>query len=109
MTYFENGVPEFVMNCLAPLMIQSDPSRRARVAMLPASDPPVGSVRPKAQNVSPLAMPGRCSDRRSSEARWWKSAAPIAWTWTVTASDESITENSSAAMHMLRRSAPLPP
>ena len=39
----------------------------------------------------------------------WKRAAEIAWTWTVTASDESTTENSSAAMHMLRRSAPEPP
>ena len=97
------------MNCLAPLITQSEPSRTARVPMLPASEPPVGSVRPKAQNVSPDAMPGRNSARRSSEARWWNSAAEMACTWMVTASDESRTENSSAAMHMLRRSAPEPP
>ena len=108
-TYFENGVPELVMNCLAPSMTQSVPSRRARVPMLPASDPPVGSVSPKAQKVSPEAMPGRYSARRSSEARWWNSAAEMAWTCTVTASEESTTANSSAAMHMLRRSAPAPP
>ena len=97
------------MNCLAPSMTQSEPSRRARVPMLPASEPPVGSVSPKAQKLSPVAMAGRYSARRSSVARWWKRAAEMAWTWTVTASDESSTANSSAAMHMLRRSAPEPP
>src|SRR5256885_9591659 len=74
-TYFENGVPELVMNCLAPSMTQSVPSRRARVPMLPASDPPVGSGSPKAQKGSPGGMPGRDSARRASEAGGGDNAA----------------------------------
>ena len=65
-------VPEFVMKALLPLMIHSPPaspcpfSRRAVVRMPPGmSEPPPGSVRPKAASRSPLQRSGshwaRCS------------------------------------------------
>ena len=64
MTYLVSGVPELVMNCLAPLITHSSPSRTAAVAMLPASEPPLGSVRPKATNSSPAVILGSSSRRR---------------------------------------------
>ena len=46
-------MPALVMNCLAPSITHSPPSRRARVRVLPASEPASGSVRPKAASRSP--------------------------------------------------------
>ena len=47
-------VPELVMKDLEPSMTHSSPSRRALVRMLPGmSEPPPGSVRPKAPSRSP--------------------------------------------------------
>ena len=42
------SVPELVMNALVPLITHSPPSSRAVVRVAPASEPPPGSVRPKA-------------------------------------------------------------
>ncbi len=49
----EISVPALVMNCLAPLIAHSSPSKRARVRVLPASLPASGSVRPNAPSRSP--------------------------------------------------------
>ncbi len=51
-----------VIHILAPLRIQSSPSRRARVRMLPGSLPASDSVSPKQPINSPAAIPGsqRC-------------------------------------------------
>ena len=43
---------------LEPLMTQPSPSRRAKVFMLPGSEPAVGSVRPKQPTTSPAAILG---------------------------------------------------
>lgn len=52
------SVPELVMNCLVPLITQSDPSALAVVRVAPASLPPPASVRPKAPRALPLASSG---------------------------------------------------
>ena len=52
-------VPEFVMKALVPLITQSPPSRRAVVRTAPASEPPPGSVNPKAARSSPAAQAGQ--------------------------------------------------
>ncbi len=52
---------------LAPVITQSSPSRRAKVVMLPGSDPEPGSVRPKQPITSPAAMRGSHSVFCSSE------------------------------------------
>ena len=59
----ERGVTELVMNCLAPLTRQPDPSRRATVLGLAASEPPVGSVNPIATKLEPRAMEGNQRSR----------------------------------------------
>ncbi len=51
------SVPALVMNCLVPLMTHSPPSSRARVCVLPASDPASGSVSPKAPEHLAAAQP----------------------------------------------------
>jgi hypothetical protein len=97
------------MNCLAPLITQLSPSRRAAVAMFPASEPPEGSVRPNETKVSPAAA---CLIRSSRSARpaasLASSAALMACTCTVTASEESTAARSSIAMQSVLRSAPAP-
>jgi hypothetical protein len=57
---------ELVMNALAPLITHSpvDPSRTARVAVPPASEPKPGSVSPNAAIASPV------TSRGSHWARW---------------------------------------
>ncbi|CAB4929548.1 unannotated protein [freshwater metagenome] len=52
------SVPELVMNCLLPLMIQSPPSRLAVVLVPPASLPAPGSVNPKAARALPAVSLG---------------------------------------------------
>jgi len=51
-----------VIHILAPSMIQSEPSRLAWVRIVPGSEPPSGSVRPKQPSISPRAIGGsqRC-------------------------------------------------
>jgi hypothetical protein len=58
-----------VIHILAPLRIQSSPSRLAWVFMLAGSDPPCGSVRPKHPMISPAAMPGSQASRCASEPK----------------------------------------
>ncbi len=49
------SVPELVMKHLLPLITQSPPSSRTAVVLVaPASEPPSGSVSPKAPSSSPL-------------------------------------------------------
>ena len=50
------SVPELVMNDFAPLRTQESPTWPARVLTAPASEPPPGSVRPKAASRSPAAQ-----------------------------------------------------
>ena len=59
----EMSVPAFVMNCLAPSITHSPPSRRAVVFVLPASLPASGSVSPKAPSFSPEQSCGSHSRR----------------------------------------------
>ena len=54
----EMSVPAFVMNCLAPSMTHSPPSRRARVFVFAASEPASASVSPNAPRISPLHSRG---------------------------------------------------
>ena len=56
-----------VIHILEPFMIQSSPSFFARVFMLPGSDPPCGSVRPKHPIASPRAIAGNQRSFCSSE------------------------------------------
>ena len=60
------GVPELVMNCFAPSITHSPPSRRAVVRVAPASDPASGSVRPNPASARPASRSGRCSSRCAS-------------------------------------------
>ena len=57
-----SAMEPFVIHILAPLRIQSSPSRTARVRIEPGSEPESASVRPKQPSRSPAAMPGsqRC-------------------------------------------------
>jgi hypothetical protein len=57
-TWPEMSVPALVMNCLAPSMTHSPPSRTARVLVLPASEPASGSVSPKAPSLRPAHRSG---------------------------------------------------
>ena len=52
----EISVPELVMNCFAPSITHSPSSSRARVRVLPASEPASGSVSPKAASLRPGAQ-----------------------------------------------------
>src|SRR5690625_7641238 len=60
-----------VIHIFAPLMIQSSPSRRARVFMLDGSEPPCDSVSPKQPMTSPAAILGnqRCFCSSEPKAR----------------------------------------
>ena len=59
------GVPELVMNALAPSITHAPSSRRAWVRVAPASLPASGSVSPNAPRASPAHIAGsqrwRCS------------------------------------------------
>ncbi|OSY36029.1 hypothetical protein BG653_06959 [Streptomyces platensis] len=64
------SVPELVMKHLLPLITQSSPSRTAVVRVAPASEPPSGSVRPKAPSISPLHSLGSHARFCSSVPKW---------------------------------------
>ena len=53
-----SSVPQLVMNAFSPLMTHSSPSGTAVVRVVPASDPPSGSVRPKAARALPATRSG---------------------------------------------------
>ena len=58
-TTARSAIAPFVIHIFEPLMIQSEPDFFAWVFMLPGSEPPCGSVRPKQPMSSPRAMRGR--------------------------------------------------
>ena len=60
-------IEPFVIHILLPWMIQSEPSRRARVRIEPGSEPESGSVSPKQPIASPAAIRGSQSCFCSSE------------------------------------------
>ena len=61
-TVATSAIVPFVIHILAPLRIQSEPSRRAVVLIEPGSEPASGSVRPKQPIASPVCIGGsqRC-------------------------------------------------
>ena len=62
-----SAIVPFVIHILAPLRIQSDPSRRACVRIVPGSEPASGSVRPKQPITSPVCIRGSHCSFCSSE------------------------------------------
>lgn len=99
------SVPELVMKHLVPLITHSSVSgsSRAVVRVAPASEPPSGSVRPKAPSISP-------EHRRGSHSRFWASV-PKRWSGIapsetpasrVIATDESTRASSSSAIPRAR-------
>ena len=54
-----SAIVPFVIHILAPLRIQSEPSRRAWVRIVPGSDPASGSVSPKQPITSPVCIAGQ--------------------------------------------------
>ncbi len=72
------SVPELVMKHLEPLITHSSVSgsRRAVVRVAPASEPPSGSVRPKAPRISPEQSRGSHSAFCASVPKRWIGIAP---------------------------------
>ncbi len=104
------SVPEFVMKALLPLMTHSAPSSSARVRGLPASEPPPGSVSPKAARDRPEQSSGSHSRFCSSlpKRNTGIEPSPTAAS-SVIATDESARASSSIARHRARKSPPIPP
>ncbi len=99
-----------VFQVFSPLRTHSSPSRSARVAVAPASDPPSGSVRPKAASALPAARSGSHCDFCSSVPNSAIGAAPNPTAASsVTAIEESTRANSSTAMQNVTKSASAPP
>ena len=104
------SVPELVMNVLAPSITHSAPSLTAFVAVAPASEPPPGSVRPKAARRRPVTRSGsHCSFWSSvpySDTGLAPSDTPAS---RVIPIDWSTRPTSSMAMHCVVRPASAPP
>ena len=66
-----SAIEPFVIHILAPLRIQSEPSRRACVRIVPGSEPASGSVRPKQPITSP-----RCIARQPALLLLLRAPAP---------------------------------
>ena len=60
-------IEPFVIHIFAPLRIQSEPSRRALVRIVPGSEPASGSVSPKQPIASPRCIAGSQRSFCSSE------------------------------------------
>ena len=75
-THPEISVPELVMNCFAPSITHSPSSSRARVRVLPASDPASGSVRPNAASLRPEQSSGSHSSFCSRLPQRWIGIVP---------------------------------
>ena len=94
------SVPELVMNALVPLMTHSEsPSSdsRAVVRVAPASDPPPGSVSPKAPSTSPLhSLGSHCAFCSSVPKRKIGIAPSDTPASSVIATDESTRASSSS-------------
>src|SRR5665811_989167 len=85
-----SAMEPFVIHIFEPLSIQSSPSRRARVRMLPGSDPWSDSVRPKQPIAAPAAIRGSHSSLCSSEPqRQIAYMAREPWTDTIDLTPES--------------------
>ena len=72
----EMSVPEFVMNCLLPVISQQPSSRSARVCVAPASEPAWGSVSPNDHRRRPASRSGSQRSFCSRVPKSWMSAAP---------------------------------
>lgn len=95
------SVPELVMKHLVPLITHSSvaSSRRAVVRVAPASEPPSGSVRPKAPRISPEQRRGSHSAFWASVPKRWIGMAPRETPASrVMATDESTRASSSSTM-----------
>ena len=80
----------FVIHILAPLRIQSEPSRRAWVRIDPGSEPASGSVSPKQPIASPVCIGGSQRCFCSSEPqRQIENIASEPWTETALRTPES--------------------
>jgi hypothetical protein len=110
------GVPEFVMNALAPSIThdppapESDASSRARVRVDPASEPPSGSVSPNAASARPATSSGShrcfCSSVPNRRIGLIPNPTPAD---SVMPRDWSARPISSTATHRLVKSPPAPP
>ena len=95
----EMSVPELVMNCFAPSITHSPSSSRARVRVLPASDPASGSVRPNAASLRPAHSSGSHSSFCSRVPQRWIGIVPSdVWDATVMQTEESTRASSSMAI-----------
>ena len=104
------SVPALVMNCLAPLIVQTPPSSVARVLVLPASDPASGSVSPNAPSLRPAVRSGRSRCFCSSEPNRWTGCVPSdVCAHIVIATLESIRVSSSTAIAYCSDEPPAPP
>ncbi len=94
----EISVPELVMNCFAPSITHSPSSSRARVRVLPASEPASGSVRPKAASLRPEHSSGSHSSFCSRLPHRWMGIVPReVCAATVMHTEESTRASSSIA------------
>ena len=92
-------MPALVMNCLAPSITHSPSSRRARVRVLPASEPASGSVSPNAASRWPLQSCGSHSRFCSSEPKAKIGQVPSDWCAAIViATEESTRASSSTAI-----------
>ena len=104
------SVPELVMNALAPSITHSPSTSAARVRVAPASDPPSGSVRPKAPIARPAHRSGNHRFRCSSVPKAKMGLAPRPTPASrVMAIDESTRPSSSTAMQNVVKSDADPP
>ena len=89
-TVATSAMVPFVIHILAPLRIQSEPSRRAWVRIEPGSEPASGSVSPKQPIASPVCI--GCSQRcfcSSEPHRQIENIASEPWTETALRTPES--------------------
>ena len=81
-----SAIVPFVIHIFVPLRIQSSPSRRACVRIVPGSEPASGSVSPKQPITSPVCIRGsHCSFCSSEPQRQIAYIASEPWTETSAA------------------------
>ena len=98
-----SSVPALVMNALVPSITHSPSSRRAVVLVAPASEPPPGSVSPKAPRASPEHSRGSHSRFCSSVPKRYTGIAPSETpASSVIATDESARASSSMARQSVK-------
>ena len=85
-----SAIEPFVIHIFAPFRIQSVPSRRAWVRIVPGSEPASGSVRPKQPITSPVCIRGsQCSFCSSEPHCQIANIASEPWTETTLRIPES--------------------